>query len=793
MITNRFSVFTKKQSLFLNIINLVQIIIGIVLIVVALISSIPQWNGTFNRSYVFTSIAGITGAISLIEIIGKTVFNRKTIAYTLLLRFYKKKDFLFSPTQIQSEVCSWANKSIQKGKNILLYGKVNTGKTTSIFIYLSQYIKNKEIIKNLSWVQNILYIDCKSRKNDILDFFEDENFFFNNQYEKSLIIIDNIETMGGAFFDQLLNVIEGSISTFILLADVCNIDIHNYNTIESKEVEERFSVKIYKKHADNFRHKYITLNQEDKKILLTIYYISMSITLIPVRNILAIWKSTISHFRICRSIKSLMRNNMIKKFPFDDSYILLVNQKAIFENQRIFWETPENTDVIMKIINSSEAFPESAWLSFIHLPYEKQLQLEQSKREKLFINALRCGNYLTLSKSLHDELIYSPNKENLFGYEMGTLYFYSSQQEKSFMKYNNLLKFTSNQDQKMRLMLKIIETTHGDVNYSTKKNIDNYLRKLNLSGIPNTLYAKYWKLHIESERGKFDLDEYNQLLIELVKIKKPNYTDVHIEIIKRCYTDIIRICHILFKSPEKRIIDNFLDFLYKNCDETTYRYYEALYINANYEHYIRLLNKILNDENCENAYYQAKTYYEIAIKAGYQNLKSVSACDLKCIDLKLYAPENEGDFDQYKDKINKFLSNAEINKVSVHIAYCETLLAKIYMIKNLVDENYYISSEKEKKDSHIKTYLKHAEKIYKDFENDYGILRIEFLKFLYHIATCNKHNDAYIALQKITGILERYPEYRRENKIVNAIKKNFDTSSRMYIISLIKAYPIIMQ
>ena len=83
MITNRFSVFTKKQSLFLNIINLVQIIIGIVLIVVALISSIPQWNGTFNRSYVFTSIAGITGAISLIEIIGKTVFNRKTIAYTL--------------------------------------------------------------------------------------------------------------------------------------------------------------------------------------------------------------------------------------------------------------------------------------------------------------------------------------------------------------------------------------------------------------------------------------------------------------------------------------------------------------------------------------------------------------------------------------------------------------------------------------------------------------------------------------------------------------------------------------
>lgn len=793
MITNRFSVFTKKQSIILYIVNIAQIIISIFLIIIALISSVPQWNGLFNRSYLLALVMGLTGAISLIEIICKTVFNRKTIAYTILLGLYKKKSSFFLPTQIQSEVCSWANKSIQKGKSILLYGKANTGKTTSVFIYLSQYIKNKEILKNLDWVENVLYIDCKNNKNDILDFFENDTCFFDKKYEKLLIVVDNIETMGEAFFNQLLNVIKGSISTFILLADVCNVNLQSYGHIESKEVESKFSIKIFKKDSINFRNTYINLDQTEKIVLLTIYYVSMSITLIPIHNIVTILEENIPHYKIRGSLKILTHKNMIKKFPFDTSYILLVNQKAIFENQGIFWETPENTDVIMRIINNSKSFPESAWLSFIHLPYERQLQINQYIKDQLFVNALKCGNYLTLSKALQDELVYSPNKERLFDYEMGTLYFYNSKQEKAFIKYNSLLEHVSDESYKMFLMLKIIETTHGEVKFSTQKNIDHYLKKLKLKGPPYTLYSEYWKLHIKSERGQFDLYAYHQLLGELTKIESVSFTDIHLEIIKRCYTDIIRICHILFESPEKKIEDAFLNFLERNYDETTYRYYEALYINANKKHYMCLINNILNGENCENTYFQAESYYKIAIKTGYQNLKSVSACELKDIDLKLYYPGNLKNMEKYKDKINKFLSNAEINKVTLHVAYCKTLLAKIYMIKNITSESYYISSQKENKELDIKNCLKDAKKIYKDFENEYGIIRIEFLRFLYQTVVCNNLKDINIALEKITDTLEKHPEYRRENEILNSIKINSNISSRMYIISLLKAYPIIMQ
>lgn len=796
MITNKFSVFTKKQSILLKIVNTIQIIISVLLIAVAIMSSIPKLNGKIDHSYIFALVIGIAGAVSLLELIAKTVSNRKTFAYSLLLKIYKKSTPLFPPTQIQTEVCSWANKSIQEGKSILLYGKVNTGKTTSIFIYLSQYIKNKEILKNLEWVENVLYIDCRSNKSDILDFFDEGKFFIKNQtYEKSLIIIDNIETMGEAFCNQLLNVIKGSISTFILLADVCNVGIQNYNAIESKEIEEKFSIKIYQKHVDTFKNVYKNLDYHNKIILLTIYYISMSVTLIPIRNIFAIWDTELSHHQIHSRIKFLMRYDMIKEFPFDNRYILLVNQKAIFENQGIFWETPENTEVIMKIIKNSNSFPESAWLSFIHLPYEKQLQLSHIKKDELFFNALKCGNYLTLSKALQEELVYSPNKEPLFYYEMGTLHFYNSQQEKAFIKYNNLLQNISNTDQEMILTLKIIETTHGDITPLTRENINKYLGKIKEKGTPYSLYAQYWELHIDSERGKFNLHAFNRLLTNLLGIETAYSTDVHLEIIKRCYTDIIRICHILFIAPEEELTNHFLDFLEKHYGDTTCRYYEALYANANFEHYISLLDKILKGENCENTYYQAASYYEIAIKIGYQNLKSVSACELKDIDLKLFVPENLDNIDQYKDKINRFLTNAEINRVSVHVAYCKTLLAKLCMIKNLSDEEYYRLSEKKRKnkDSYIKAYIRDAKKIYRNYENDYGIIRIQFLEFLYYFATCDNNTDRVISLQKVTDILENYSEYRRENLIIDSLKSNSDISSRMFVISLVKAYPLIMQ
>ena len=169
------------------------------------------------------------------------------------------------------------------------------------------------------------------------------------------------------------------------------------------------------------------------------------------------------------------------------------------------------------------------------------------------------------------------------------------------------------------------------------------------------------------------------------------------------------------------------------------------------------------------------------MSSGYENIKSVSACELKLIDLKLYNPDNIKEFDNYKTKINKFLPNAEINKVSVHVAYCKTLLAKLCMIKNLHDENYYRANNKKNMDSNIKTYLRDAKKIYTAFSNEYGLIRIEFLESLYKIATYSRSEDIKIFLSKSADILRKHPEYQRESAIINAIKTKIEENDSLQI------------
>lgn len=792
MITNKFSAFTKKQLVLIKSIDILQLIFGLLLLGTVFVAMIISQYDTEKGLNIWTIIMGFAGIISLVDIIVRKFFDKQSIAYSLLLLIYRNHVHLFRPTNIQMDICSWINKKIQNGTGILIYGKANMGKTTSVFIYLSQYIKHKEILKHFQWVKNIIYIDCKSNKSDILDFFAQGN---KNTYEKSLIIIDNIEAMGETFFENLVEIIKSSIGTFILLADIKSIQSDIYKTFESKEVKEKYGMNLYNS-DNNFVQMYETLSNKERLVLLIIYYISMSITLISISDLLFVLNKKTLHNYVYWAIKSLIHKNIIVFFPFDHSYILLENQHEIVKNQSKFWETEVNTTAIFKLLQKSGKFPESAWLSFIHLPYDILKEQPENKKKDLFQNALKCGNFLTLYKVLQNELIYCPDKETLFLYEIGTLYFYNSCQEKAFSKYNQLLNKSISIEQQHSVRLRIIETTHGDINSLTKNNIQLYLKTLQTAGEPYSLFAEYWKLHIKTERGNYNILQYKTLLQKLIMTNEvSSVNDIQLELIKRCYTDIIRGYHILYSLPEQELTDNFLKFILEKYDDTAYSYYKALYVDANTEHYINILDKILKKENCEYTYRRAIDYYNIAMSSGYENIKSVSACELKLIDLKLYSPDSIEEFDNFKVKINKFLSNAEINKVSVHIAYCKTLLAKLYMIKNLSDENYYLTNNKKNRDSNIKSCLRDAKKIYNLFSNEYGIIRVEFLELLYKIATYSRNEDINNFLDKSADILRSHSEYQRESAIINAIKNKIteNNSLHMFVIAIIKAYPIIMQ
>ena len=72
-----------------------------------------------------------------------------------------------------------------------------------------------------------------------------------------------------------------------------------------------------------------------------------------------------------------------------------------------------------------------------------------------------------------------------------------------------------------------------------------------------------------------------------------------------------------------------------------------------------------------------------------------------------------------------------------------------------------------------------------------AFVRIEFIENLYDYATLYKKGNTDMPIKKMSDISELHQEYQREKNIVNFLKR--DCSSTMSIISIIKAYPIIMQ
>lgn len=793
MISNKFTIYTKKQRIIIKILDVAQLIVGLLiigLIVCAMINTQESIN-------IGTIIMGLAAIISLVEFVYHKIFNKYSILYKMLLKSYKSKHKLYPPTPMQVEVCAWITSKIQNGNGIVVYGKPGVGKTSSVFMFLADNTKDIDLLRNIRWAKSIIYIDCKNDKSDVLDFFATQGKNIHREvFENSLIIIDNLESMGKSFLENLINIINSSMGRFILLADVYNWDNNLYVSLERKGMENNCT--LVTSELSDFENVYKKLTDSEKEVLLVIYYISLSHTLIQVEDICAMFCKNIFSLRFKYVLFSLLRKDFIKFFPFDHSYVLMAKRIQMARYQSVIGNTQQNLNAVDKIFINSEKFPESAWISLIKLPYEQIMQMSIDKREQLFSNALISGNYNSLFKILLDELKYSPIKEDVFLYEAGTLCFFNSKQEDAFQKYNILIEKEPSVDKRKRIMLRVIEATHGDVSSTTQGNIDSYLKKLTNNNYEYSLYAEYWKLHIKTEKGIFPIAEYEKLLENLMNYKQSiQDQQIYLEIVKRCYTDIIRSYHILKELLPFEISSNFMSFLNENYDKNIrmINYYNSLYINANTLHYIDLLNAILENNSCQDVYERALMSYNLAIASGYENHKSVSACEIKCIDLKLYSEENISEFGEYETKIKKFLSNAEINKVSVHVAYCKTLLAKLCMIQNLYDDEYRKLSNRKKKNAKIKTYLREARKIYTVYNNDYGIIRIDFLELLYYIATISDKQELEKTIHSMADILEKHQEYQREMHIMQFYENilNNEISFGMLSFSILKAYPIIMQ
>ena len=189
MISKKFTIYTKSQKLIFKILDTIQVIFGLS------ITGLIVWAMlvTQNSITFWTIIMGIAAIISLVDIVIRKTFNKQSIFHLLLLKLYKSNIALFPPTPMQTEVSSWITTRIRNGNGILIYGKPNTGKNSSVFMFLSKETKDIELLRNISRAESIIYIDCKNNKSDIFNFFNVAGKSVNKKlYENSLIILKKI-------------------------------------------------------------------------------------------------------------------------------------------------------------------------------------------------------------------------------------------------------------------------------------------------------------------------------------------------------------------------------------------------------------------------------------------------------------------------------------------------------------------------------------------------------------------------------------------------------------------------
>jgi len=336
------------------------------------------------------------------------------------------------------------------------------------------------------------------------------------------------------------------------------------------------------------------------------------------------------------------------------------------------------------------------------------------------------------------------------------------------------------------LKLQIIKNIHGSSDFNTKEKVKLYINELLTSDNPYKIFALYWKAHIDTEKGVFNIEQFENIRRQIAQCSD-DFINIKSDTLKRCYTDELRCYHILGLNPPENLISEFNQFL-SSFGENYQKYYFNLYGLANRIHYIDIPKSIFDIRNCLD---KALFHYELALDSGYEEVKSLKATNVKRLELELF--REDFDYPKLNKSLNNFITYAELNKIHVFMAYAYTFKAKIEIlhpdiINNTLGLNFDIG-----RTTLINNLLSDSKKIYTEYENLYGIFRAEFLELLFGMLMSRNGNDTY--LDKINILLEANISYLKERELFNEIyilnaKRQLTKNS---IIQVIRCYPMILQ
>lgn len=779
MIVKNLTIFTKKQYKLYKFIKFFQICLSLLLLVIILsIVFFSSVSSEKNYLQIGASILlALLGILGVFESIWKSFKNDHIFIYKFLIRHLKSS--LFPPTNEQKQLFKEIHHHFNINTNNVAVGITSrhfSGKSTAVMLYLEQYIKIHK--SNNSLIKNVIYIDCSIEKIKLLEYFQ-TTYNLKNCY----VIIDNLENVNQDMIEKFLH--RGENLKFILISSQ---EIHS-NHVKSLKKEYLFK-NIPTDDINGFNKKLDRLHDDTKRVLLFVYYITLSKTLVYIPELVGITK--INQKEIMIILKHLHKEQFIKFFPFNHSYIFLINKKTLLHQQKSFWNNPINTEVINYFLCNTNNYAESTWIALLHLPYNNIKDIPLSKRHEIFSKAISQGNYQKLDLLLN-YAISLENTGELFIYEKGVLDFYNRRQNEALRYFDEIIIKTADEDLKIKSILKVIETCHGDNSKSIQKKLNDYIKYLKLQRYPYCLYAEYWQMHIESEKGIFLPENHLQLLNQFLNIKS-NYKNDELfnSVLKRSITDYLRISQLSFRKIPKQQIEKIKIEWGSILGETEYNYYLNLYMYASEEHYFNLQTNVLQRTSIENVLDKGEEYYRLSFESEFQNQRSIESAKLKQLDFQL-SNQSFNLFKEGKSLINSFIEHSKIHNISVFVAYGYTLLAKLLLVEQFQSRPLETPHNIEIF-SNIENYLTNSIELYSKFNNDYGVFRSKLLLIFMKIVKNNYfYQDNFtIFLEEVSNL--KTHNFNREHQIIKFLNdhKN-DTGNAIRIQTIIRTYPIILQ
>lgn len=800
MIIKNSSVYTKKQRKAITIISGIIDMIILVILVISIIVLFLDNLEIIGESHFVIILLAVLCMLPFSDLM--SIYKKKRSFASNLVNVFISRNKLYSISNIeinqrQLELCETILGNSSGNRSIYLYGKKNRGKSTAVLFLLKGLLDSSSSTDDIPWSDNLIFIDCSSNKDEIINFFHLNGSSQNRikRFKDNFIVLDNIERLGDLFFNENISLFSSHNSCFVIIEDTENeISIHNMESLNKRLYVFDFNSSVISVKNSIKTYDFVnSLDTVSKKVFWLLYLHSLSSAFIDKKTAYSILK--ISRSRFNRSIKKIESIGIFITFPFNAAYMYCLNRQIVEKIEKHFQNDPTYNHMLNILINENKSDPEIRWRCLIRSTTENIKAISEVTRYKLLHKALYNGNYKDLYKELNAIFEQTPEKRSVLLYEKAYLAFHNGYHKEASECYKALLSMQNSLKNKKTLMLRIIESSHGNPDEENMRMIYDMISELRTYDDFFSLCAEYWDVHILSEKGKFYPAEMRRIRERLSAYSGDDITVIKRSIVHRTFTDEIRFYHIIGSDNIEGLYSDYIEYL-DSCNPVRKEYYYNLYIEANNIHYLILPEIILNDSADQNDIEQyvkdSNYYYNKAILSLYTDEKSKRAARVKQKDLQMMY--SDFDFTDVVRTTNIFLIHSQINNVAVHEAFCRTLLVKAYILcPDNISNEIGINILKKNRRA-IKGNYENAYKIYKKYHNEYGIFRLDFLLLMYKLLISKKKEETYF-LNELKKLSTRFLEYKKEARIINkiVINSNDNALSKMMLLSIIKAYPIILQ